>query len=203
MQKIANLNIYTQFHFSFQFLTLSLTISPLKSFIHSSKENWDVNAIFKSLILHFDVKESNKWLISVLDDRSSSDEENYNIFLPSPDQEENENKYEAASIFGIDLNVNETNAAELDDNESESDFSDNQSDADEKSLDSFNESDASTNNRNEVSENTTHSYSNSLLEDEDDDANDGDTDEDAIKSSVNLSDLNNGKRHSLPLSLCK
>lgn len=140
----------------------------------------------------------------MLDDRSSSDEENYNIFLPSPDQGEIENKYETASIFGIDLNVNEANAADLDDKESESDFSDNQSDADEKSLESFNESDASTNNRNEVSENTTHSYSNSLLEDEEDDANDGDTDDEAIKSSHLLSDLNNGKRQSLlPLSIRK
>lgn len=132
---------------------------------------------------------SHMYIVSVLDDRSSSDEENYNMLLSSPEPEELENKNETPSIFGIDLNVNETSS-----NDSESEFSDNQSDADDKSLDSFNESDASANNRIEcVSENTTHSYSNSLLEDEEDDADDGDIEDEAIKSSHLLSDLNNGE----------
>lgn len=137
----------------------------------------------------------------MLEDRSSSDEENSNNLLPSPEYEDEiENKDETPTLFGIDLNINENVnpiPAELDDtssNESESDFADNQSDADEKSLDSFNESDASVNNQIEcASESTTHSYSNSLLEDEDDDANDDDIDDDALKSSHLLNDLNNGK----------
>lgn len=134
----------------------------------------------------------------MLDDRSSSDEENYNIMLSSTEQDEIDNKNETPSIFGIDININGSiaNAAEIDDdssNDSDSDFSaDNHSECDEKSLDSFNESDASTHNRSEsVSENTTHSYSNSLLEDEEDDVDD--IDDEAIKSSHLLSDLNNGK----------
>lgn len=141
----------------------------------------------------------------MLDDRSSSDEENYNILLSSAEQEAIEKKTETPTIFGIDLNVNDasTNLPDLDDassDESESDYSDNQSDADEKSLDSFNESDASTNLRNGcVSENTSHSYSNSLLEDEEDDANDGDLDDEANKSSHLLSDFNNGKDYSLTI----
>lgn len=132
----------------------------------------------------------------MLDDRSSSDEENYNHLPPSPEQDDEiEHKNERPSIFDIEAN---TNSAELDDisseSESESEFSDNQSDADEKSLDSFNESDASINNQNEcVSENTTHSYSNSLLEDEEDDANDDDIDDETTKSTHLISDLNNGK----------
>lgn len=137
--------------------------------------------------------------ISVLDDRSSSDEENYNISLPSPEQEAIENKTETPTTFGIDLNLNDasTNSPDFDDaasSESESDYLDSQSDADEKSLGSFNESDASTNQRNGcVSENTTHSYSNSLLEEEEDDVNDGDIDDETIESPHLLSDFNNGK----------
>lgn len=150
-----------------------------------------------------------QFLFAVLEERSSSDEENSNNVLSTPDYEEDIENKETPTIFGIELNANEienahTNSGEFDEassNESDSDFADNQSDVDDQSVDSFNESDASANHRNEyVSESTTHSYSNSLLEDEDDDANDvndvndDDSDDEAVNSTHHkLSDLNNGE----------
>lgn len=74
----------------------------------------------------------------------------------------------------------------------ESEFSsENNSDSDEKFLDVSNKSFTSIGTN--ESENTTHSYSNSLLEDEDDDSDDAPIRPVKEYSAPDLSDLNNGK----------
>lgn len=145
-----------------------------------------------------------------MDERSSSDDENYNNIASSPEEfDEVENIIETSVPFDrqrVDENLS---------NESDSEYSaGNQSDSDEKSFGGSNKS-ASINTS--ESENTTHSYSNSLLEDEEDDddddvdddenndADDSDVayeDDDIVQSLPNtqqlhltdLSDLNNGKK---------
>lgn len=122
---------------------------------------------------------------------SGSDDENYNN-ESSP--EEDGDDMDAACV-------------DISSDESEYSSDDNNSDSDEKFLDVSNKS-VSSISRTE-SENTTHSYSNSLLEDEeDDDADDADVadivadEPDEIArfpttreySAPDLSDFNNGKR---------
>lgn len=111
-----------------------------------------------------------------MEERSASDEENFKN-ESSPEEDEDVDGVEVSSDDELDYS------------------SDDASDLDERYLDASNKSTTSINTT--ESENTTHSYSNSLLESEDDEA-------DAIAESdrsprrkeyetPNLSDLNNGQ----------
>lgn len=148
-----------------------------------------------------------------MDDRSSSDDENenYDNVMYTPEDEEVQNLALPDDFFfhRFDGNVDELNQSS-DDSESsnssdESDDYYNRSDYEEKFSSSSNKSIAS----NAESADTTHSYSNSLLEDEDNnggavtDNSDFETDEhyeDAhlhlpnvkIEEISNFSDFNNG-----------
>lgn len=145
----------------------------------------------------------------VIDEKSSSDDDNYNN-LSSPDDEVD------AIINRPVFNIGDVDGPVTDDrysNDSDSDYSiDSDSESDEIDDDSNNRSNGSF--TASESENTTHSYSNSLLEDEDDKSN-MDEEEEFCESNDNalvnnqntlhrikmdnelqspdLSDLNNGK----------
>lgn len=145
-----------------------------------------------------------------MEERSSSDEENenYGNVMFTPEDEEVQNLAVPTDYFfrRLDDNVDDLeNLSNSDSSDDESDEYYNQLDFEEKFSIGSNKSASS----NAESENTTHSYSNSLLEDEEDnngDVSDSDfeTDdqyEDAhiilpnVKTDTihNLSDLNNGR----------
>lgn len=154
-----------------------------------------------------------------MEDRSSSDEENenYSNIMFTPEDEEVQNLAIPSDCFfhRLDENIDELGNSSNNSGDSSGEESDeyyyNHSDFEEKYSIGSNKSISS----NAESENTTHSYSNSLLEDEEDnngDVSDSDfeTDdqyEDAhlllpiakTENIPNLSDLNNGtfKRWSL------
>lgn len=147
------------------------------------------------------------FLFEAMEERSSSDEENYNYsnVMFTPDEEVHNFALPTECFFRrLDDNIDDlTNISNHSDSSSSDDSDDdyNHSDFDEKFSISSNKSIPS----NAESENTTHSYSNSLLEDEEDnngDVSDLDADEQYEDARLpnaradnmpTLSDLNNGR----------
>lgn len=112
-----------------------------------------------------------------MNERSTSDDENFNN-ESSPEEDEDDME----EACGVDISSDECEYS-----------SDDNSDSDDKFLDVSNKSAASVSST--ESENTTHSYSNSLLEEEDDgnDAEDIPSIQNKEYSAPDLSDLSNGK----------
>lgn len=114
--------------------------------------------------------------VTVLNERSTSDDENFNN-ESSPEEDEDDME----EACGVDISSDECEYS-----------SENSSDAEDKFLDVSNKSAASVSST--ESENTTHSYSNSLLEEEDDeDADEIPSIQTKEYSAPDLSDLSNGK----------
>lgn len=135
---------------------------------------------------------------SVMEERSSSDDENenYNNVFLTPDTDEVQNMAPTPDERFLDLrtvhideigNLSTDNDSSGDESEDYS-TGENQSDFEEKYLDASNKS--ITSNNNSESENTTYSYSNSLLEDEYNEEEENDEDaQDDMDESDSQSDL--------------
>lgn len=153
------------FFSSFQFLILNQTTVQQEIFIRLSRKNFEVNnnskkakvvdiyTYFVFLFLFF-------FFLSVKDEGTSSDEENFNVRAELNDVSENENDSECER-----LNSNQRDASNVTDLD---ETSDSESISEQSSPSKWNESACSS-----ESEDTSYSYSNAMLEGDEDEGEDG------------------------------